>query len=115
MSAPGRGAREADRGSSGEILQPLVTLLGPYSLHPPAPLGAAVGLTELHCEDQEQPDHAYQIANLAHAYAALGALPRGEREIFTPMGSGGASVMLDGGLHVEDSHHRTGVTQNPLL
>jgi hypothetical protein len=83
MSAPGHGAREADRGSNGEILQPLVTLLGPYALHPPVPLGAAVGLTDLHCEDQEQPDHAYQIANLAHAYAAFGALPRGEREIFT--------------------------------
>ena len=70
---------------SGEILQPLITLIGPYSLHPPAPHGAAVGLTDLHCEDQEQPDHADQIANPAQAYAAFGALPRGKREIFTPM------------------------------
>jgi hypothetical protein len=40
-------------GSSGEMLQPLLTLMGPHSLHPPAPHGAAVGLTDLHCEDQE--------------------------------------------------------------
>jgi hypothetical protein len=58
--------------------------MGPYSLHPPTPHGTTAGLPDLHCEDQEQPDHAYQIANLAHAYAAFGALPRGEREIFTP-------------------------------
>ena len=89
---------------AGEVLQPLVTFIGPYSLHPLAPHVATVGLTDLHCEDQEQPDHAYQIAYPAHAYAAfvLGVslndfgeqhtarnseqrrLPRGEREIFTP-------------------------------
>jgi hypothetical protein len=84
-----------DRSSSGEILQPLITLMSPYFLDPPAPHGATVGLTELHCEDQEQPDHAYQIANPAHAYAAFGALPKGEREIFHPIGSG-ASVMVTG-------------------
>jgi hypothetical protein len=77
-------AREADRGSSGEILQPLVTFIGPYSLHLPTPQCATVGLPDLHCEDQEQPDHAYQIANLAHAHVTSEHLPGGEREIFTP-------------------------------
>jgi hypothetical protein len=89
-------------------LQPLVTLMGPYSLHPPAPHGAEVGLTDLHCEDQDQPDHAYYIANLAHAYAAFGALPRGECEI--SLHSKWRFRHTDGSLHVEDSHNRTGVT-----
>jgi hypothetical protein len=75
-SDPNPGTSDADRGSSGEILQPLLPLMSPYFLHPTAPHRAAVGLTDLHCEDEEQPHHAYQIANPAHA--------RGEREIFTP-------------------------------
>ena len=54
-----------------------------------------VGLTDLHCEDQEQPDHAYHIAYPAHAYAAFGTLPRGERRDIHSIGSG-ASVIQTG-------------------
>jgi hypothetical protein len=81
--------------------------MGPYFLDPPAPHDAAVGLTDLHCEDQEQPGHAYQIANLVHA------LPPSEpcREAnarYSPLRKR-RFRHEDGGLHVKDSHNRTGV------
>jgi len=91
--------------SSGEILQPLVTLMGPYPLHPPAPHDAAVGMTDPHCKDQEQPDHAYQTSNFAHGVCRL---PRRTRDIL--LHRKWRFRHTDGSLHVEDSHNRTGVT-----
>jgi hypothetical protein len=76
-----RGRVRLNRGDFATTRHAYATI---FSAFAGAPLGATVGLTDLHCEDQEQTNHAYQIADLAHAYVAFEALPRGEREIFTP-------------------------------
>jgi hypothetical protein len=67
-----------------------------------------VGVTDLHGEDQEQSDHAYQIANLAHACAAFEACR--EANARYSLHRKWRFRHTHGSLHVEDSHNRTGVT-----